>query len=151
MQLKFALLSILQIHYVNTMAGETSLPRLIKSMKPLLHDGEYVFCTFPGNELPDIKDFICLFREAEGLSVIMDKKTADEKKLPYTFIASWITLMVHSSLEAVGLTAAVSKALAEKNISCNVVAGFYHDHIFVARRDTERAMRALCGMGTGTI
>jgi hypothetical protein len=52
-------------------------------------------------------------------------------------------LTVHSSLEAVGLTAAVSKALTEANISCNVVAAYYHDHIFVPVKDAKQAMRVL--------
>ena len=56
---------------------------------------------------------------------------------------TWITLDVHSSLEAVGLTAAVSAALAEENISCNVVAAYYHDHLFVPVADAERAMETL--------
>jgi uncharacterized protein len=61
----------------------------------------------------------------------------------YAATYAWITLTVHSSLEAVGLTAAVSKALTEENISCNVVAAFFHDHIFVPVKDAERAMNAL--------
>jgi uncharacterized protein len=58
-------------------------------------------------------------------------------------VAAWITLTVHSALEAVGLTAAFSKALADVNISCNVVAGYYHDHIFVPQQDAEKAMAVL--------
>lgn len=38
---------------------------------------------------------------------------------------------MHSALEAVGLTAAVALALTDAGISCNVVAGFHHDHLFV--------------------
>lgn len=57
--------------------------------------------------------------------------------------AAWITLTVHSSLEAVGLTAAVSKALAENAVSCNVVAAFYHDHLFVRQQDTAATLEIL--------
>ena len=63
--------------------------------------------------------------------------------LTYHFVAKWITLNVHSSLEAVGLTAAFSNALAEAGISCNVVAAYYHDHIFVAKADADKAMEVL--------
>ena len=44
---------------------------------------------------------------------------------------AWITLGVESPLTAVGLTAAVSTALAEAGIACNVVAAMRHDHVFV--------------------
>jgi hypothetical protein len=129
------------------MPGELNFSRLIKAMKPVLNEGEYVFCSFAEGMPADLSDAICTFREKEGISVILPKEIADKRQLKYTFIASWITLMVHSSLEAVGLTAAASKALAAQNISANVVAGFYHDHIFVARRDAERAIRALREIG----
>lgn len=56
---------------------------------------------------------------------------------------SWITLSVHSSLEAIGLTAAFSNALSEHEISCNVVAAYYHDHIFIDKKDTVKAMEIL--------
>ena len=68
---------------------------------------------------------------------------ADRMQLEYSFVAKWITLTVHSSLEAVGLTAAFSKALAEENISCNVVAGYFHDHIFINKKDAQKALIVL--------
>ena len=67
----------------------------------------------------------------------------DNYNLDYDFVASWITLTIHSALNAVGLTAAVSTALTKHNISCNVVAAYYHDHIFVSIKDTEKAMEVL--------
>lgn len=129
------------------MPGETNFSRLIKSMKPVLNEGEFVFCTFDHAEDRDLSEAVCTFRENEGLTVIFPRSVADKRQYPYTFVSSWITLMIHSSLEAVGLTAAVSRALAENNLTCNVIAGYYHDHVFVARRDTERAMRILQDIG----
>jgi hypothetical protein len=73
----------------------------------------------------------------------LSKEKADAMNIPYATPCAWITLTVHSSLEAVGLTSAVSKSLTEANISCNIVAAFYHDHIFVPVKDAERAMNAL--------
>ena len=92
---------------------------------------------------------ISFFKEQEGYTMIVEKKTADEWKLSYQYIAAWITLHVHSSLEAVGLTAAFSKALGDAGISCNVVAAFYHDHIFVDIKDGERAMEVLRKLSAG--
>lgn len=115
-------------------------------MKPVMNEGEYVFCTFSKPDGFDFTDAICIFRETEGLSVILPKNIADQNNYNYSFIASWITLTVHSSLDTVGLTAAISKALAERNISANVVAGYFHDHVFVSRRDAEKAMRVLSAL-----
>jgi len=83
------------------------------------------------------------FKEREGITFILVKQVADKYQMSYSFVAAWITLTVHSSLEAVGLTAAFSKALSAENISCNVVAGYYHDHIFVNKQDADRALLAL--------
>jgi len=66
--------------------------------------------------------------------------------LPINHLWAWITLSVHSSLEAVCLTAPFSKALADKGISCNVIAGFYHDHIFIGEGDKEKAILVLRNM-----
>ncbi|OXA90044.1 ACT domain-containing protein [Flavobacterium hercynium] len=123
--------------------GEKDLNILLKSMKPILNDGEYVFYSTKDTDEIKSSDIISLFHEKEGISLILAKETADNLKLNYNYVASWITLEIHSSLEAVGLTAAFSKALSEENISCNVVAAFYHDHIFVAKEDAEKAMTIL--------
>ena len=125
------------------MTGEKDLSILLQSMKPELNEGEYVFCTV--EKLPELemKDIVCFFKEKEGITLIIRKELADQLYLSYGFIASWITLKIHSSLEAVGLTAAFSKALTTKNISCNVVAGYFHDHIFVSANDADAAMKEL--------
>jgi hypothetical protein len=98
------------------------------------------------NPVPGIIDnsnIIGSFKEKQGLTVIIDKNEADRLNLHYTYVAAWITLSAHSSLEAVGLTAAFSAALAKEGISCNVIAGYYHDHIFVAQRDAHKAIQVL--------
>ena len=83
------------------------------------------------------------FREQEGLTVIVEAETAMRAGAPVVLRAAWITLTVHSDLEAVGLTAAFATALGAAGISCNVVAAAHHDHIFVPTHAAERAMAAL--------
>ncbi len=112
-------------------------------MAPVLNEGEYVFTMVKNTGGIRRDDVICEFKEAEGTTLVLERKKADELKLPYEYVASWITLTIHSSLEAVGLTALFSKALADQNISCNVIAGYYHDHIFVDIKDSQRAIHVL--------
>jgi hypothetical protein len=125
------------------MAGEKDLAKLLKTMRPRLNPGDYVFCTIKDLTQIDFSKIIMSFREEEGITVVLEKQVADELNMEYPFIASWITLTVHSSLSAVGLTAAFSQALTDENISCNVVAGYFHDHIFVDQKDGQKAMSVL--------
>lgn len=125
------------------MSGEINLATLLKNMKPVLNTGEYVFCTVSNSGKIDINNVLGTFKEKEGTTLIISKEYADLLGLTYTSVMSWISLEIHSSLEAVGLTAAFSKLLAENKISCNVVAGYYHDHIFVLKKDAEKAISLL--------
>ncbi|WP_299156091.1 ACT domain-containing protein [uncultured Tenacibaculum sp.] len=125
------------------MSGEKNLTTLIKEMKPFVNEGEYVFTTVKNTSNINQDIIIGQFREQEGITLILEKPIADELELPYTFIASWVTLKIHSALEAVGLTAAFSTELAKNNISCNVIAGFYHDHIFVSKEDEIKTIEVL--------
>jgi len=129
------------------MTGETDLSKLLKTLKPRQNAGEYVFCVVKDWMTIDPDTILLLFQEEEGTTIVLRKEEADQRQLTYSFVASWITLTVHSSLEAVGLTGAFATALAKEGISCNVVAAFYHDHIFVDRKNTEKAMAVLEKLG----
>jgi len=131
------------------MTGETDLAKLLQNMRPEQNPGQYVFCIVNTLKHAVELDPLFIFQEKEGVTVILPKTQADENTLFYSTVCAWITLTVHSSLEAVGLTAAVSKALTEANISCNVVAAYHHDHIFVPVKDAERAMEVLLQLTKG--
>lgn len=130
------------------MSGITDLQTLIGSMEPVLKPGEYVFTTFNDIDWRQIADLqpISVFKEDEGISLVVDRKTADENKIPYDSVFRLISLHVHSSLDAVGLTAAFSTVLGNAGISTNVVAAYYHDHIFVPTDKAEKALNVLQGM-----
>ncbi|MEM9145243.1 MAG: ACT domain-containing protein [Pseudomonadota bacterium] len=116
----------------------TDLVALLGGMEPVLNPGEWAYSLLPeGAPVP--KDAIGWFREREGLTVI---GPADGVAEPL-FRCAWITLRVQSALEAVGLTAAVSAALTEAGISCNVVAAAHHDHLFVPFERAEDALACL--------
>ena len=128
------------------MKGETNISVLIKGMNPKLNNGEYVFSTLSDSNKVDRADTIFEFKEREGLSIVIEKQKADRLGLEYDLVFSWITLTMHSSLDAVGFTALFSTELAKHNISCNVIAGYYHDHIFVNKKDTRKAMQVLTNL-----
>ncbi len=123
--------------------GETDLGVLLRDMRPRLNDGDYVFCTLDANSGSCPVEPLAWFQEKEGITIVLSKAQADRCGLSYAFICAWITLEVHSSLEAVGLTAAVSQALTRAGISCNMIAAYYHDHLFVPIRDADHAMQIL--------
>lgn len=126
------------------MAAITDLDTLLQSMSPELVEGNYVFCTVSGGlEQYFHLDPIATFREKEGLTLVLEESVARDANLAFDAVFRLITLTVHSSLEAVGLTAAFASKLAFYGISANVIAGYYHDHIFVQKDKAEAAMAAL--------
>lgn len=126
------------------MSGETDLKMLLKSMKPVLRDGEFVFCTVSCEEFSrlDVQP-IGQFWEEEGVSLILQRKQAEQAGLVYHYTSRLITLSVHSSLDAIGFLAAITTALAEHGISVNPVSGYYHDHLFVPIDRAQDAMQYL--------
>lgn len=119
---------------------------LLKGLNPVLHDGVYAYSVVAHDADLSAIPALATFREPEGLTVILAESDAVKANLPIHFRAAWITLTVHSDLRAVGLTAAVSRALSDAGISCNVIAAAHHDHLFVpldARDEAMRQLRAL--------
>ena len=124
------------------MAGERDLRRLLAEADPRLLAEEFVFVSMP-NETADEIPARARIEEDEGTTLVVPRAVADAHSLEYEFVARWITLAVHSALDAVGLTAAFSSALAEAGVSCNVLAGYHHDHILVRADQVEVAMAVL--------
>lgn len=127
------------------MNGEKNLQALLSGMHPAQRQGEYVYVLWPHGR-PLAGHIEAAVREAEGLTVVLPRAEADRLGLAYDFVGAWLTLQIHSALEAVGLTAAVSRALTEAGISCNVLAGIHHDHLLVPVADAPRALEVLAGL-----
>lgn len=127
------------------MSGEKNLNKLLASLSPTLNKGKYVFQSFANAGYGDYLHLnaVASIAEEEGLTLVILKSMADTHGLEYDSTFKWISLQTHSSLEAVGLTAAFAVKLADYGISANVVAGFFHDHIFVPCTDAKKAMAAL--------
>ena len=130
------------------MTGMVNLANLLESLRPQLSKEEFVFCS-----LTDVTDDIimqlkplCFYKETEGTTIIISKQVAIDNKFVFDDVFKRISLEVHSSLNAVGLTAAVTTALTLNGISANVIAAYYHDHIFVPSSKADLAMDALISL-----
>ena len=123
--------------------AERDLGRLLAGLAPLVRPVPFVVVE---TEL-DIPAAAVIV-EDEATTKVVEQTVADEHGLPYTFIAAWITCTIESDLEAVGMTAAISRALADRDIACNVLAGSRHDHLLVPwqrRDDAIAVLSALVG------
>ena len=121
------------------MPGQTNLEELLRDLNPVLDADEFVFCS-----VPDIAGHpVCIFREREGTTLVLRRAEAERLGVEFTFPCRMITLNVHSSLEAVGLLAAVTAALAARGISVNAISAYYHDHLFVPAERAEEALSAI--------
>jgi uncharacterized protein len=120
-----------------------NLAVLLRSMEPVLHGGVYAYCVVPhGASIAGLSP-VATVSEAEGLTLVLPEEQAVNAGVSVLFRAAWITITVHSDLHAVGLTAAFASVLGQAGISCNVVAGAYHDHIFVPAEQAQQALAAL--------
>lgn len=115
----------------------------LPNLDPELHDGVYVFTTVPLSVNTVGLDVVATMREQEGLTLVLPEQQAVQQGFDLTFRCAWITLRVDSALEAVGLTAAFARALADDSIACNVIAGAHHDHLFVPVGRAADALQCL--------
>jgi len=127
-------------------AGPTRISRLLVRLRPVCNPGTYVFATADCNAVIDTRDCLCVMHEAEGLSIIAELAHLPDGVRASDYRAAWITLTVDSQLEDIWLTAAVSRCRAHANISCNIIAGIRHDHLFVPMAAARRVMALLEGL-----
>ena len=128
----------------------SDLASLLGAMEPVLHAGTFAYCVVPHGTDTSALSPVATVTEVEGLTLVLPEEQAVKAGLSVLFRAAWITLTVHSDLQAVGLTAAFSGALSQGGISCNVVAGAFHDHIFVPVEQAQEALGALKALQQAT-
>ena len=126
-------------------SGSLDLRAMLAGLEATRRPDDYVYAVVD-HEHPVVGLAAATISEVEGLTVVLRRTDADAHGIPYEFEAAWLTLTVHSSLEAVGLTAAFSSALGEAGISCNVLAGYFHDHLLVPVAEASRAIDVLLGL-----
>ena len=128
------------------MSGMTDLQQMLEHLTVKRRDGEFVYLVVPSLEEGARHDPAALIVEDEGITAVVPRSVADHAGLAYDYVATWLTLEIHSALEAVGLTAAFSRALGDEGISCNVIAAYHHDHLLVPSHRSDDAIRALEGL-----
>jgi hypothetical protein len=122
--------------------GERDLGAILASLDVVREPGVFVVAMLPvGAELP--AGTRAWVREREGVTVVLARGDAEAAELAFVFESAWLTLTVHTSFEAVGLTAAFASRLAEHGIPANVLAGYHHDHILVPDARADDAIAAL--------
>ncbi|MGW9684149.1 ACT domain-containing protein [Flagellimonas sp. 2504JD1-5] len=127
------------------MSDNSNLKAILSNLQLELNEGDFVFASVDDSFQFDLNMVHGIFKEKEGTSLIMKKEIADSIDLKYDYVAACITLNTDSPipLETVGLTATISNVLANEGISFNVVAAYYHDHIFIERQGVQHAMEVL--------
>jgi len=130
--------------------GETDLVELLRAMRPSLAPAEYGFGVLPpGAPTPAGLRPFATVEEAEGRTLVAPVAELARAGVPHSPGWARISLAVHSSLSAVGLTARLATALADAGMSANVVAGYHHDHLFVPWPRRHDAVAALAALAAG--
>jgi len=131
------------------MSGQTNLSVVLKSLKISCDNTEYGFATVDNKTLPVDDEILGTFKEAEGLTIIAEKDFLQRKGMSFEGSYAKLTIDVYTSLELVGLTAVLASKLAENKIPANVVAGYFHDHIFVQYNLRKKAIEAIESLKAG--
>lgn len=128
------------------MSGNTNLQEVLNSLQVSCDEVEYGFATVADDTTAFNGEVLCVFHEAEGLTIIASKNYLSAKSFAFEGTYAKLTIEVHTSLELVGLTAVLAKALADNGISANVIAAYYHDHVFVQYDVRQKAADILLGL-----
>ncbi len=126
------------------MTGETDLDAMLATLEVVRRPGTFVYVELADPAGITVGDGVeAVLNDGDSFTVVASTDAAERHGWDAEFPAAWLTLTVHSSLEAVGLTAAFAASLGEAAIPCNVIAGFRHDHILVPVDQADTAIAQL--------
>jgi hypothetical protein len=128
--------------------GETDLQKMLDTLAVQRRPGVFTYVAVTELTSGLSRAAHATVQEEELVTVVLDAEIAADRGFDVLVRLAWLTLTVHSSLEAVGLTAAVSARLTEAGISCNVLAGIEHDHLLVPVARVDDAIAALTTSGS---
>lgn len=128
------------------MAPERDVAAMLDGLTVERQAGTYTFITSAHGDIEPVRQrAVASIAEAEGETLIVALSDAIAAGFVAEFEAAWLTLNVHSALDAVGLTAVVAGRLAAAGLACNVLAGYYHDHLLVPSDRADEAIAAIEG------
>jgi hypothetical protein len=119
--------------------GEQDLSKIIAALRVRRRPGTYVYVSRPAGEIAAA----AMIEEDEGTTFVVEREAAERAGLAWSFAAAWLTVEVHTALDGIGLTAVVARTLADAAIPCNILAGYYHDHLLVPADRAEEAIAAI--------
>ena len=123
--------------------GETDLAAMLATLAVQRRPGIFAYIAV---EVPTpglIAAAHALVKEGRLTTIVLPVDAAERAGQATDVRFAWLTLTVQSSLDAVGLTAAVSARLAALGIPCNVLAGYHHDHLLVPVDRVDDAVAVL--------
>ena len=126
--------------------GETDLDALLEGLAVARRPGTYRYVEVARPDPEQLAAAEAVIREGDATTLVVRVESEADDDVggaEAVLDVAWLTLTVPSSLEAVGLTAAVSAALARAGIPCNVLAGVRHDHLLVPVARADDAIRVL--------
>jgi uncharacterized protein len=123
-------------------SGETDLSMMLASLRIERREHPVTVVHLP-EPVGLGQGVMALIEEDEGTTAVVTLAEAERRGWPIGFRAAWLTVTVHSALEAVGLTAALADVLAARGIACNVLAGYFHDHLLVPLERADEAVESL--------
>ncbi len=125
------------------MPGQMDLSEVLHTLQVSCDEVRYGFASVTEAAISRSEQVLGTFREDEGLTVIATQEYFEREGIAHQGPFARLTIEVYTSLELVGLTALLAAELAEREIPANVIAAYFHDHIFVPYDVRAKALEAI--------